>query len=677
MSAKRIRCDCGRVYEPAKHGKCPSCGTEALSAPEPPKRTDDEALVRQSEVEDVTPLAISGRTLAIVAAILLVGIIAVVALVRRSAPNVVHETSPTPQPTQTATSAPTPTAVSTASAAPSITPPQNFAPPQAFDLPAAIASAAPGATVKVPPGFYPGGLVLRKPVRLIGSGGQSWIQSDGRECLKVQAPEVFVQGLQFTCNGIGELPAISVADGASLELDGCRIQSGTGLGLTTTENASVSAIGTTFTAGNGTAVRVSGGKATFTQSTFSDSKKALSVAKGATLELKACAFERNGSGDVLGGTIAAAEQSTNVTASECQFTGNYGGMLVTQDARFTAVNCTFKDNGANARTIYGLIAITRGGHVALSNCAFEGNKQGVAVSERGAIDIDQCTFNGNGLQTRNLIIETLPLSIRGDGSTGNIRNTVFANSVPFAIGMLDRANATFDHIEVAGSKAMGLGLGDTDNPPAHADISHSKFHDNGDTGVGVFGGSTAKIEDCDFQQNQDGVAVAERNAQVEIQDARFLMNTDHGLLVYSGARVTANDCKFFHNARGAQVGLPRKSKGAASLTIDGAESGGNRAFGVGAYAQNELILRNVNFQGDDKTSIFKERNANVQVEAEPTATPEASASPEDSAEPSPTASAQASASSKATPSRAKHPRQKGHRPEDDAARILRHIFGPH
>ncbi|MFL6568842.1 MAG: right-handed parallel beta-helix repeat-containing protein [Chthoniobacterales bacterium] len=687
------------MYEPATNEKCPSCGAQTnVSTLEPPKRDpttdDDESLVRPeaAETEDGKPLALSGRMLAIVGGAILLGIVVIVLLVRRGHPDERAGGVEKPQPTQAAQSAtPLPTASATAqptasatappSATPVVTPPfggnQGFTVPQAFDLPAAIASAAPGATVKVPAGFYSGGIVITKGVHLVGTAGQVIIQSDGRECLKVQAPDVFVQGIQFTCNGIGELPAISIADGASLELDGCRIQSATGLGLTSSGNATVSAIGTSFTAGNGTAARISGGKATFTQSTFSDSKKALSIAKAASVELKSCAFERNGSGDVFGGTVTAADQTTNVTATDCQFTGNYGGLFVTLDAAFTAMNCTFKDNGANPHTIYGFIAITRGGHATLNNSTFDGNKQGVAVSDRGRVEIDQCNFTGNGLQMRKMIIETLPLSLSGDGSTGNIRNTVFANSISLAIGMLDRATATFDHIEVAGSKTIGLGIGDTDNPPAHAEILHSKFHDNGDTGVGIFGGSTAKIEDCEFQQNQDGVAVAERNAQAEIHDARFLMNTDHGLLVYSSARVTANDCKFFHNARGAQVGLPRKSKGAASLTIDEAESGGNRSFGVGAYAQNELILRNVNFQGDDKTPIFKERNANVQVDAEATPAPEASASPEGSAEPSSTASPEANAKATATPSRSKHPRQKTHRPEDDAARILRHIFGPH
>ncbi len=42
--------------------------------------------------------------------------------------------------------------------------------PPAFDLAAAVASAPPGATIQVPPGRYPGPLVLARPVTLIGTG---------------------------------------------------------------------------------------------------------------------------------------------------------------------------------------------------------------------------------------------------------------------------------------------------------------------------------------------------------------------------------------------------------------------------------------------------------------------------------------------------------------------------
>jgi hypothetical protein len=53
--------------------------------------------------------------------------------------------------------------------------PQNVIPPpppqipvEGYDLAAAIASAAPDATVKIPAGFYQAGLVVKKPIHIVG-----------------------------------------------------------------------------------------------------------------------------------------------------------------------------------------------------------------------------------------------------------------------------------------------------------------------------------------------------------------------------------------------------------------------------------------------------------------------------------------------------------------------------
>ncbi|HEY0370290.1 MAG TPA: hypothetical protein VGC85_11885, partial [Chthoniobacterales bacterium] len=230
MSTKRIRCECGRVYEPAKYTSCPSCGVTAVVEQQPApisdkdegqtgarltsRHTADDELVRSA------PFALTRRTLVIGGGVVVALAVLIVFLTR---PRQQAQVTTTQAPASSSPAAPNATAAASVNptAAPTYIPPQQpNGIPQPFDLAAAIASAAPGAMIKVPPGFYQGGLVLTKPVRLISSGGQSWIQSDGRECLNVKSPGVFVQGMQFMCNGIGDLAAISIADGGELELDG-------------------------------------------------------------------------------------------------------------------------------------------------------------------------------------------------------------------------------------------------------------------------------------------------------------------------------------------------------------------------------------------------------------------------------------------------------------------------
>src|SRR4051812_43207958 len=168
MTARRIRCECGRVYEPAKHEKCPSCGATAHAATvEPPRSEEEESLVRQDDrvlSDDTKPLPINPRMLAIAGAILLVVLIALALFLRRTpSASDTRKDESTPQPTQaaptptatiaptatvapTTTAAPTATTQPTAPTIPSATPPPNYGIPQAFDLPGAIAAAAPGAT---------------------------------------------------------------------------------------------------------------------------------------------------------------------------------------------------------------------------------------------------------------------------------------------------------------------------------------------------------------------------------------------------------------------------------------------------------------------------------------------------------------------------------------------------
>ena len=123
--------------------------------------------------------------------------------------------------------------------------------------------------------------------------GQVFIQSEGRECLSVGAAGVVVQNVQFICNGIGELAAISVAQGADLELEACKVQSNTALGVSA--SGAIKALGSSFTAANGTALRLnSKAHGIFTQCSVGESVFGLWLAKGARAELHSCAFDRNG-----------------------------------------------------------------------------------------------------------------------------------------------------------------------------------------------------------------------------------------------------------------------------------------------------------------------------------------------------------------------------------------------
>ncbi|MGZ5021675.1 MAG: right-handed parallel beta-helix repeat-containing protein [Chthoniobacterales bacterium] len=679
MTAKRIRCECGRVYEPAKHAVCPACGAAPIVATvEPPKpgATEDKPLVRQDDresdiyAEDTKPIAISARTLAIIGGVLFALIVFVVILRHGGSGDEKDrkkETVVTPTPTAAPTATPAPTA--------SVTPPPIIL-PQGFDLAGAIANAAPGATIKVPPGYYPGGLVISRGVKLVATGGQAVIQADGHECLSVRAAGVSVQGIQFFCNGIGELPAISITDAADLELDGCRIQSGTALGVSMTGNAGLKATGTTFTASNGAALRMQQGKATLTQSTFADSRTGVSLTSGATIELQACAFERNGAG-AQGSLISASGQGTNVTASDCHFTGNYAGAFLSEGATFSATNTSFNENVATNSNATGLVLVHKGARAVINGSKFESNRQGVTIGQGGALEMDKCEFNNNGVQgSRQMILTTMPIAVIGEGATATVRNTTIANSTQIAVAVLNAGNLTLEDVEIYGAHTAGLQIGDPGSARAHAEIRRAKLHHN-QTAVGIFAGSTATMEDSGCSENNDGIVVGDRESQLELRKTGVVANRDHGLAVYGEGAATVVECEFRNNARGAQSGMPRHSAGRGFVSLDNCVFGGNRVFAVGAYAQSQLILARINFDGTDKTNIYKERGAIVQMESVPSPSPSASPSEETSPAPNESPTETATASPSATPPHRSRSTPRPRRHEDDASRILRRIFGPH
>lgn len=77
---------------------------------------------------------------------------------------------------------------------------QDVAP--AFDLAAAIALAAPGATITVPAGDYPAALVIDKPLTLVGEGMPALVGTGEGDVIHITAPNVTLRGFVVRGSGI-------------------------------------------------------------------------------------------------------------------------------------------------------------------------------------------------------------------------------------------------------------------------------------------------------------------------------------------------------------------------------------------------------------------------------------------------------------------------------------------
>ncbi len=574
-------------------------------------------------------------------------------------------------------------ATATASIEPSATPPANSGILESFDLNAAIAAAAPGATIKVPPGSYPGGLVIEKAVRLVGAPGQVLIQSEGRECVTVRAPGVTMQNIQFICSGVGALPAISVGPGADLSLEACKVQSNTALGLLGKEKSSIKALGTAFAVPEGTGVRLTdGAKAVLTQCVFADTKCGLNAWSGTTAEMRACAFERTGGSNGRGAIMALTGQGTTATADDCRFNNNVAGILVTRQAAVTITNSTFKENTGGVQDgILGLVAVAGGARATLTGDRFESNRQGIAITDGGTLEMQQCTFVRNGIAQRQIVPTSLPLLVSGENSAAVVRKSEFADSPQFAISVMAGAKLTLDEVNISGSGSAGVLLGERNTAPPHATMKRAHFVGN-NTGLALLGGSSAEVEECEFRENITGALVADRGSQLQASKSTFLSNRDRGVYVYLQASARLVDCDLKNNGRGALSGARGRAAERGSITLENCRLGGNTIFGVGASVQSEIILTNCVFDGTDKLNISKERGAIVRTnEPAPSATPppdaSAAPSPEESVDPavSPAPEEPSPSAAKATPRPRRKPTPRPHPPTpEDLRRALRKLL---
>jgi hypothetical protein len=589
----RVRCSCGRVYDPAKHTTCPACGAESavesvvvaekIKGPVPPDLNRESA---QSDTAEATQTkgTREGRTqlfdlLKTLPWPLYAGAVAFILVLlffalRPHHPKQVAKKKEVPLP---------PPVSQQASATPGFTVPPSGGPTippsivtSGVNLAELIANAKPGATITMPAGLYPGGLVVSQAVRIVGdsgAGGQVVIQGEGKECLSVRAKGVSVQNVQFWCKGIGELPAVSVADGADLQMEGCKIDSSSALGLLVSGNASIKALGSGFAAAKGTAARITKqAQASFTQCSFSNSQIGLAMSNAAKTELHSCAFEGIGVGDSGAAIMLVADKNTQLTGDDCQFTNNRARIDVSDAASMTLTGCTFKQN----------VGSTTGGGV------------------------------GTGVVTVSTSAQVV------------IRNSTMTNSSPYAIDVMGGGTLTLEDSEISGSRTAGLVVGERNAPVAHADVKRSRFLGNA-TGIGVFGGSTADVQDSECRENNDGIVVFDQGSGLKLTKTNVVSNRDHGLYAYDNSEVTVLDSNFQNNGRGALSGTPRKSSQRASIRLENCRFGGNRVFGAGASTHSELVLANCAFDGTDKTNVYHERGAVVQTEGlagDPDASPE-------------------------------------------------------
>jgi len=630
----RVRCSCGRIYDPVKHNTCPDCGAESavesvvvaekVKPPAPPEVPAEKRITVQPRPIEFGRLLKSLPWPVYAAGAAFVLIVLMIVL-RHRGPSASQGTADTGRqvapPEQKSSPSEIPSGGATAPpGAPAFSPGATIPSMAIGNLSEMIAKAGPNGTVKLSPGLYQGGATVTQPVKIIGdNASQVFIQSDTRDAIAVRSKGVVLQNMQIMFNGTGEMAALTVGDNAELETDGVKVMSSSSYGLSVTGNGSIKATASTFSVTSGTAAQIDRqSRANFTKCSFTDAQTGLMVGSASTAELNSCAFERNGARTSRGAIMAISGDKTQVTAEGCRFASNPSGIIVGEGGSLLISNSQFKDNGTSSvqgNSAPGLIQVRSAGQAKLQNDTFETNAQGVVATNGGIVEVEKCRFDGTGLQTRGeLIPSCAAICGNGQGTTVTVRNSTIAGSVSYSMAIMWSARLNMEETEISGAKTVGLLVGDRNGLPANAEVKHCKFVRN-TTGIGVCAGSSVNVVDSESRENSEGVIALDKSTRVVLTKATLIGNREHGLCVYGGAEAEATDSIIENNGRGAQSGMQHKSSmSGASLVLQNTHVAGNQIFGVGAYSKNTLTLTGVTFDGNGKTNIYKESGATVHTD---------------------------------------------------------------
>jgi parallel beta helix pectate lyase-like protein len=683
----RIRCSCGRVYDPQKHTHCPECGAESAvesvvvsEKVKPPAAVDETTVTkttgRESKAGDGQPGPSFAQLLKMVPWPVLAGgvvlVVFVLALLLRhhggDGKQVARETE---RDKGSETSSPTPGPTGTASAdSPSVSPtPWPSQAPVAGNLEDLIAGVGQNGIVKLKPGLYQGGVVVSRPLQIIGDSEtpeQVVIQADGKDVLSVSSKNVFLKNVQVVSRGSGETSAIAVGENGELEAVGIKVTSGGASGVIINGNASLKATESTFMAAHGTAVQVeSQGHAIFTKCNFTDAQTGLWLKTASVCELHSCAFERNGAHNGRGAIIALIGEKTSLTADDCRFTSNPAGLNLAETASLVVTNSSFKNNGVNSsqgNLSAGLIQVRSAATAKLEGDTFESNSQGINATNGGIVEIDKCRFTSNGLQTRGeLVASCMAITGNGEGTTVTVRNSTISGPASYAVGITGSARMNLEETEISGARTVGLLVGDRNGLAATAEAKHCRFIRN-TTGIGVSAGSAATISDSEVRENSEGALALDRGTHLVLTKTKVVGNREHGICVYGGAEAQATESQIENNARGAQSGMQKKAAMSAFLSLQDCRVAGNQTFGVGACAKSQLTLTGVTFEAN-KTNIYRESGAIIRTEGSGAG---------DQAQ----ATATESPDQDGDDNQSSTKRSKKQKHADDARTILRRIFKP-
>lgn len=342
---------------------------------------------------------------------------------------------------------------------------------------AALRTAAPGARLLVRPGLYREGVIIDKPVEIIGDGARD---------------QIIIESATASC--------ISM-----------RTSAATVRGLTLREAAGRSGAGAGFFA-----VHITQGQLTLEDCEItSNSLSCIGLHNDATFAvLRRCRIHSSADSGLY------VFDQARATLEECDLYDNANvNVAITEHASLTLKHCVIRD-GHNA----GIVAWD-GGRVVVEECAIYGNAQaGLGISEEGVAVVRRSRFY-DGLNSGIFVhdhgeatLEECDIYNHAEAEVAVTRSSALIlrqckihNGAAAGVFIKDGGQALLEHCDVYANADAGVDI----RAGGAAALRECNINGNGEVGIRVAGGAAADVEDSDLSGNRIAAWETEYESIVE------------------------------------------------------------------------------------------------------------------------------------------------------------------
>ena len=372
----------------------------------------------------------------------------------------------------------------------------------------AIKAARPGDRILVRPGLYKEGLIVKKPLEILGDGPVSDIEVRARRANAVLFDAKIGRIANLTLRqtgGKGEWFAVNIARG-QLDVEGCDISSQSLAGVAIHDRADPRLRRNKIHDGAESGVFV------------------YERGLGTLEDNEITGNARNGVAIITGGSPTLRRNQIHDNKAN--------GVTIYDDGLGTLEDNDITGNARNG------VAIITGGSPTLRRNQIQDNKgNGIHVYDHGLGTLEDNDITGNAYAGVGISIGGDP-TVRGNRIHDGKRNGIHIH---------DNGLGTLEDNDITGNATAGVAIMTGGNPT----LRRNQIHDNKESGVFVYERGLGTLEDNDITSNTYAGVFVQTGGNPTVRANRINRNGQRGVLVHKGGRGTVEDNDLTGNGQGA------------------------------------------------------------------------------------------------------------------------------